>query len=105
MDESSLAWLPEFLEHLSVERRMSPHTDSNYRRDLKRFIAHCDKNGICDWQHVDSQHVRSFAAAEHRLGASPRTIQRRLSALRSFYNYLLRENVAKSNPAIGVQAP
>lgn len=105
MDEPSLAWVPKFFEHLMVERRMSPHTDSNYRRDLKRFVAHCDRNGVTDWQAVDGQHVRSFAAAEHRRGASPRTIQRRLSAIRSFYNFLLRESVVKLNPAIEVQAP
>lgn len=120
MDESALAWLPKFFSYLSVERRMSPHTDSNYRRDLKRFVAHCDKNGVTDWSCVDGQHVRSFAAAEHRVGASPRTIQRRLSAIRSFYNYLLRERASqidsesgielnlsgiKLNPAIDVQAP
>jgi len=105
MDESALAWLPKFFSHLSVERRMSPHTDSNYRRDLKRFVAHCDRNGVTDWSGVDGQHVRAFAAAEHRQGASPRTIQRRLSALRSFYNFLLREGVVKLNPGIEVQAP
>lgn len=105
MDESALAWLPKFFSHLSVERRMSPHTDSNYRRDLKRFVAHCDKHGVTDWSGVDGQQVRSFAAAEHRQGASPRTIQRRLSALRSFYNFLLREGVVKVNPGIEVQAP
>lgn len=98
---------------------MSPHTDSNYRRDLKRFVAHCDKDGVTDWARVDGQHVRSFAAAEHRKGASPRTIQRRLSAIRSFYNYLLREEEEEKrkekkeqkligiqvNPAIDVRAP
>lgn len=105
MDESALAWLPRFFSHLSVERRMSPHTDSNYRRDLQRFVAHCDKSGVTDWQRVDDQHVRSFAAAEFRQGSSPRSIQRRLSAIRSFYNFLLREGVMKLNPAVGVSAP
>jgi integrase/recombinase XerC len=105
MDESALAWLPRFFSHLSVERRMSPHTDSNYRRDLQRFVAHCDKSGVADWQRVDGQHVRTFAAAEFRQGSSPRSIQRRLSAIRSFYNFLLRESVVKLNPAIDVSAP
>ena len=105
MDDSSLAWLPRFFSYLSVERRMSPHTDSNYRRDLQRFVAHCDKNGAPDWQRVDDQHVRSFAAAEFRQGSSPRSIQRRLSAIRSFYNFLLREGVVKVNPAVDVSAP
>lgn len=105
MHDSALARLPDFFKYLSVERRMSPHTDSNYRRDLKRFVGHCDRNELADWDRVDGQHVRSFAAAEHRQGASPRTIQRRLSAIRSFYNFLLREGAAKLNPAVDVQAP
>ena len=46
-----------------------------------------------------------FAAAEFRQGSSPRTIQRRLSALRSFFNFLLRERALDANPAVGVQAP
>jgi integrase/recombinase XerC len=105
MNDSALTWLPRFFSHLSVERRMSPHTDSNYRRDLKRFVAHCDSNHVSDWPGVDGQHVRTFAATEFRRGSSPRTIQRRLSAIRSFYNYLLREGAVKLNPAIDVQAP
>jgi len=105
MDESALAWLPRFFSYLSVERRMSPHTDANYRGDLQRFIAHCDRNGITDWQRVDGQHVRSFAAAEFRQGSAPRSIQRRLSAIRSFYNFLLREGATKLNPAVDVTAP
>jgi integrase/recombinase XerC len=105
MDESALAWLPRFLAHLSVERRLSAHTDTSYRADLQRFIAHCDRNHVRDWRGVDSQHVRMFAAAEFRQGSSARTIQRRLSALRSFFNFLLRERALEANPAVGVQAP
>jgi integrase/recombinase XerC len=105
MDESALAWLPRFLAHLSVERRLSAHTDTSYRADLQRFAAYCDRNHVRDWRRVDSQHVRMFAAAEFRQGSSPRTIQRRLSALRSFCNFLLRERALDSNPAVGVQAP
>lgn len=84
---------------------MSPHTDSNYRRDLQRLVAYCDKQGIADWLRIDGQHIRTFAAAEFRLGFSPRSIQRRLSAIRSFYNFLLREGVVKLNPAVDVTAP
>ena len=105
MDESALAWLPRFLAHLSVERRLSAHTDTSYRADLQRFVAYCDRSHVRDWRAVDSQHVRMFAAAEFRQGSSPRTIQRRLSALRSFFNFLLREKALEANPAVGVQAP
>lgn len=105
MDEPSLALLPRFLTHLSIERRLSPHTDSNYRRDLQLFVGYCTRSDVPQWARVDSQHVRSFAAAEFRRGQSPRTIQRRLSALRSFFNFLLREGVLRANPAGDVQAP
>jgi integrase/recombinase XerC len=105
MQASALAWIPRFLTHLSSERRLSAHTDSNYRRDLELFARYCEHHRLDDWQRVDAQHVRSFAAAEFRRGQSPRTIQRRLSALRSFYNFLLRESVLKTNPAVDVRAP
>lgn len=105
MDQSALAWLPRFFSYISVERRMSPHTESNYRRDLQRLVAYCDRSGVADWSRIDGQHIRSFAASEFRQGSSPRSIQRRLSAIRSFYNFLLREGVAKLNPAVDVSAP
>lgn len=105
MDDSALAWLPRFLTHLSVERRLSAHTDKNYKRDLQQFIAFCDKNAMASWARIDSQHVRMFAAAEHRRGASPRSIQRRLSAVRSFFKYLVDQRTLGANPAVGVQAP
>ena len=105
MDDSALAWLPRFLTYLSVERRMSAHTDTNYKRDLQRFVAFCDKSAIADWPRVDSQHVRMFAAAEHRRGAAPRSIQRRLSAVRSFFRFLMEHQTVSANPASGVQAP
>ena len=49
--------------------------------------------------------MRAYAASEHGAGIGPRSIQRRLSALRSFFNYLLREGAATSNPATDVRAP
>ena len=58
--------------HLSVERRMSPHTDSNYRRDLQRFVAHCAATTSATGQRVDGQHVRTFAARR----ISPRLLAR-----------------------------
>jgi integrase/recombinase XerC len=105
MRDAALAWLPRFLKHLATERRLSSHTDINYKRDLKRFIAFCDRSALAEWKAIDSQHVRSFAAQEFRSGQAPRTIQRRLSALRTFFNYLLREGVLRANPAREVQAP
>jgi integrase/recombinase XerC len=93
-----------YLRHLGIERRLSPHTSSNYARDL-RALADYAERGNLDWQSIDGQHVRVFAAHSHRDGLSPRSVQRRLSAARGFFNYLMREGVLKSNPGVDIRAP
>jgi integrase/recombinase XerC len=99
----------DFLSHLTLERNMSAHTRSNYARDLKALAGWCDKFGLSDWTGVDHAHVRVFAARCHAAGLGPRSIQRRLSAIRSFYVYLQREGHAEGrqvvNPALDVRAP
>ena len=76
-----------------------------YRRDLGALLDYCGKNALHTWAQIDSQHVRSFAAFCHRQGLAPRSIQRRLSAVRSFYKYLIREKLSSKNPAQDVSAP
>jgi integrase/recombinase XerC len=94
-----------FLTHLHIERRMSSHTVSAYRHDLSALAAFCESRGAQRWSGVNNFQVRAFAAAEHAGGIGPRSIQRRLSAVRSFYEYLMREGLAKNNPALEVRAP
>jgi integrase/recombinase XerC len=105
MSPPSLEQPQNFLRHLISERRLSTHTASSYRIDLECLVVYCDKQGIDDWSQIDGQQVRAFAASEHRRGISPRSIQRRLSASRSFFNYLVREGIIKNNPGIDIQAP
>jgi integrase/recombinase XerC len=100
---------------MNTERRLSAHTDSNYARDLAALVKYCDRTGLEEWSALDTQHVRVFAAHSHAGGLSPRSVQRRLSAVRSFYEFLIRENQAKldpqplsgvrHNPANDVRAP
>lgn len=98
-------WVARFLTHLHSERRLSIHTAQAYRRDLDQFAGFCVKQGVDRWTALDGFHLRSFAAAEHRRGLSPRSIQRRLSAVRSFLGFLLREGVIRTIPGADVQAP
>ncbi len=98
-------WIDAFIRHLEFERRLSPHTCKNYRRDLLSILAYCETHEIGEWAELDSEHIRSFAAASHRQGLGARSIQRRLSAARSFFRYLMREKYVKKNPVIGVSAP
>src|SRR5439155_567925 len=82
---------PRFRRYMTSERRLSAHTDRSYSRDLTALVRFCDRSGVADWDRLDTQHVRLFAAQSHASGLAPRSIQRRLSAVRSFYEFLLRE--------------
>jgi integrase/recombinase XerC len=101
----ALSQLENFYRHLVSERQVSPHTVSSYRIDLQYFCAYCEQHDIEPWLQVDSQHVRDFAAAEHRRGIAPRSIQRRLAAVRSLYRFLLREGIVRHNPGNTIAAP
>jgi integrase/recombinase XerC len=105
MQAQAAAWIGRYLAHVRTERRLSAHTESAYRRDLEALAAFCEVEKIAGWKQLDNFHVRTFAAREHRDGLGPRSVQRRLSALRSFFNYLIREQVLDSNPAADIRAP
>ncbi len=94
-----------YLAHLAKERRLSPHTASNYARDLRALADFAERGNLPHWKTLDSQHIRVFAARAHAGGLNPRSVQRRLSAVRGFYNYLLRERLVAINPAMDVRAP
>jgi integrase/recombinase XerC len=94
-----------FLASLSRERRLSPHTTDGYGRDLAALLAYCEAQGIDGWASLDSEHVRSFAAQCHRRGLGPRSVARRLSAVRSLCRFLIREGELARDPAAGVRAP
>jgi integrase/recombinase XerC len=98
-------YIDGYLKHLDTERRLSPHTATNYARDLRALADYMDRGNLPGWDKIDSQHVRVFAARAHAGGLSPRSVQRRLSAVRGFFNYLLRERIVSSNPAVDIRAP
>jgi integrase/recombinase XerC len=91
MKPAAIGWIERFRRYLMEERRCSPHTVAAYTRDLQALVSHCERMDLDSWSAVDSGHLRSFAARQHAGGLSPRSIQRRLSAVRSFYEFLQRE--------------
>ncbi len=105
MTPEALAWLQRFDQHLAGERRLSPRTRDSYRRDLDALVEWCDRTGLDDWAALDAHAVRRFVAQGHRKGLSGPSLKRRLSALRGFFNYLLREEQLTANPAEDIPAP
>jgi len=84
---------------------MSRHTIAAYGHDLVALAQFGEKRGINTWGGLDHLQLRTFAAALHGAGLNPRSIQRRLSAARTFYEYLMREGHCSRNPALDVRAP
>ena len=96
--------IEDFLAHLAFERRMSAHTLDAYRRDLTALLAWSSTHGI-EVMAVQAEQLRAFVAAEHRRGLSPKSLQRRLSACRSCYGWLLKQGRIAANPAAAIRAP
>ena len=91
-----------FLAQPAHERQLSPHTDARYARDLRRWSSYCDTQGIAGWRQLDAQHVRDVRGARVTGAACRRAaIQRRLSAVRSFFKFLLREGELEAQPGGG----
>lgn len=99
------AAIARFLNHLETERQLSPHTLSSYQRDLDKFANHCRQTAVDTPQQAHAADVRRWVAAMHRGGLASSSMQRSLSALRSFYQFCHRLGICQHNPAQGVQAP
>ena len=86
-------------------RRLSPHTLSNYRRDLTSFDSALSRQQIYRAEQVQESHVRYWVSGLHRRGLAGSSIQRGLSAARSLFKYLGRIAGYPRNPVSVVQAP
>ncbi|WP_151702289.1 tyrosine recombinase XerC [Nitrincola alkalilacustris] len=105
MAVSEAQWLDNFMRYLASERQLSPHTLSNYRRDLMQLSEELQRCDNRDWSTLKEADLRRAVAGLHGQGLSGRSLRRLLSAVRTFYRYLLRENLVTDNPGLAIQAP
>jgi len=96
--------IEDYLAHLQVERRMSAHTLDAYRRDLTSLAQWAQHEGV-NVAALHGEQLRGFVAAEHRRGLSPKSLQRRLSACRSFYAWLVKQGRIAASPAASIRSP
>ncbi len=95
----------EYLSHLVVERGSSFNTIDAYGRDLSRYIQYLETGGIHDVDDVSLHDVEGFVALLFSLDYASSSADRALMAVRSMHKYLVREGLAKKNPAKDVLAP
>ena len=102
MKQHETAKIDAFLETI---QHLSEHTRKAYQRDLDILNKFCVTQAIHHWHELNDRQIRNFISWRHRQGLSGRSLQRNLSAIRAFFNYLIQQGVLKRNPACGIQTP
>ena len=98
--------LKSFLQYLSFEKRFSPHTVLAYQNDLQQFLTFIKKlYETEDTSSITHSMVRSWIVDLMEKEISPRSINRKLTTLKTFYKFLLRQGKVLTNPMLKVQAP
>ena len=104
-------WIRQFMSYLAAEKNASPHTCRNYQRDLEQFESFLKKSNTCltpsgemDVGKVDRLVLRRYLSFLHKKNKKS-SIARKVSTLRSFFKYLVREQLASTNPAKSISSP
>lgn len=98
-------YLTVFLNHLSLERGLSPNTIDSYRIDLKRYLKFLKEEKISSLEAVKEDHITRLIVALSRLGLKATSIARNLTAIKSFHRFLAREGYTQSDPASAIESP
>lgn len=95
----------DYLSYLRIERGSSVLTASAYTRDLSDFAAYMEKHGLNSLSAITREDISNYEADQHRRGYAPASIKRRLSVLKGFFRFLVREGIINSNPADTIPFP
>jgi integrase/recombinase XerC len=95
----------KYIKHLQVERGISAYTVRNYTTDIQGFLGFLADNKVTSLDKVDRSLMRRYLGWLQGKGTARGSISRKLSALRSFYRYLMRENLVSAEPLSSLSAP
>lgn len=95
-----------FIDYLRYEKRYSPHTVTAYKNDLDQFVQFCtERVGDFHVKNVDVKLIRSWVVELMGQKLSERSVNRKVSTIKSFYKFLMKENVIDNNPAVLLPLP
>ena len=101
-----MMWVEAFLRYLTLERNYSPRTIGEYRDDLKAFESfYKGLDATLSWEKVDADLVRDWMVSMMEAGRASTTVNRRLSAVRAFYRYLLKRGWIQVDFTRSIQGP
>ncbi|MFA5270883.1 MAG: tyrosine recombinase XerC [Candidatus Omnitrophota bacterium] len=95
----------KFLNYLNIEKNYSPYTVINYKIDLREFDAFLTQVGQKDIKEIDYFVLRKFLATLSEKNLNKRSVSRKISTLKSFFKFMIREGEIKSNPAASLIYP
>lgn len=95
-------YIEKFLNYLKIEKDYSEHTLINYAIDLRYFVSFIGEKPLEEVTYLD---IRKFLAELKTKNFSKKTIARRVSCLKSFFKFLVREGYIENNPTLGMRAP
>lgn len=102
-------YLSEFISHFHIVKQASEHTIRNYRLDLEAFILFASASAyhqdLLDVKRINKTLIRYYLANMHERGLARKTILRRLSSLRSFFKYLMKNKVIHKDPMEFIETP
>ncbi|WP_334027821.1 site-specific tyrosine recombinase XerD [Alteromonas sp. P256] len=102
---ASQAHIDNFIEMLWLEKGLSEHTQQSYRTDLKKLAIYFNNEGIKDLAVVTNEQLQDYLAYRYEQGLSSRSTQRALSAIRSFYVFLIAKQVRVDSPVSTLSNP
>ncbi len=105
MSKLFINYTHSYFAYLQIEKNSSVHTIQNYRDDLEHFFMFMEQQNIRTLQDVNHQTARLYLTVLHEKKMARASVSRKISALRGFYRYLMRENVTKENPFLLVHRP
>jgi integrase/recombinase XerD len=95
----------EFLGYLAVERGSSPNTVAAYRRDLTTYLGFLAERGITDPSSVTRDDVTDWIVSLRTSGLAPSSVERKVSAVKSFHRFLVREGTTENHPTARLSLP
>src|SRR4051794_1594983 len=105
MQQTENSYIQKFLDYLRFEKRYSQHTIISYQNDLEQFFAFLSQYGDTGIHGITTPFIRSWLAELKGEGISSKSINRKISSLKSFFKFLMKQGVIKQTPMTTIASP
>ncbi len=99
------SWIEQFSHYLTVERGLAKNTVDSYRRDLNNFFEFLGREKVSSPAEVKREQITRYLMSLKKTGRAASTISRNVASIRSFFNFLVQDNLIDSNPSQLVKSP